>query len=105
GAEVRYADEYKPGGTNVNFVEWMEGGLKMRTYERGVEAETLSCGTGVTAAALVHQKCFGGNQSRKVHTKGGELEVRFSDEGASQKVWLKGPAEKVFEGTVKLEVA
>ncbi|NQX90715.1 MAG: diaminopimelate epimerase [Flavobacteriales bacterium] len=105
GAEVRYSDSYKPGGTNVNFVEWMDDGLKMRTYERGVEGETLSCGTGVTAAALVHQKHFGGSDSRRVITEGGELAVRFSQGDESQQVWLKGPAKKVFQGDIKLEWA
>lgn len=102
GASVRYAEKYQPHGTNVNFVELTEVGIKVRTYERGVENETLSCGTGVTAAAIV--SAFKGRLSPvRIQTKGGELEVSFEREGNTFKnVYLAGPATPVFEGRIEI---
>ena len=101
GRAVRYSERFAAEGINVNFAEETAEGLLVLTYERGVEAETLSCGTGVTASALAYslkmqQK---GAVSVPIITKGGRLEVKFqvSDEGFSD-VWLCGPAVEVFEG-------
>ena len=77
----------------------------VRTYERGVEDETLSCGTGVTAAALVCWHNDNGFNEVEVMTSGGKLSVEYdkhNDEGFSN-IWLCGPAEKVFEGSIEIE--
>ena len=101
GRRVRYhADFANHNGTNVNFVRFGERGLEVRTYERGVEDETLSCGTGVTAAGLYYleQKKMSGSVS--IQTRGGQLEVRADRKGSFEfeNVYLKGGAEFVFEG-------
>jgi diaminopimelate epimerase len=107
GKNLRYSDTYKPGGTNVNFVELLgDNKIYVRTYERGVENETLSCGTGVTAAALaVHFKGYGSPVAIK--TPGGELSVQFTAVPSGQSVtfreiFLIGPAKMVFEGDLEL---
>ena len=97
GKRLRHHPNFQPDGTNANFVEWTEKGAKMRTFERRVEAETYSCGTGVTAVGLLHQHLFGGDSSREIHTKGGTLSVQFSD-----KTWLHGPAKAVYSGELNL---
>lgn len=103
GAEIRYSDRYKNGGTNVNFVESIsDDSFSVRTYERGVEDETLSCGTGVTAVALAAYKA-GKTKSDKVKliTLGGELSVDFSkEENGFSNIWLSGPAQQVFKGEI-----
>lgn len=105
GAAIRNSEAYsQSGGTNVNFVEVLESGiLKVRTFERGVEDETLSCGTGVTAAALAAFHS-GHIESKEVEIQslGGKLKVRFelSGQGFTQ-VWLIGPAKQVFKGTIR----
>jgi diaminopimelate epimerase len=106
GKKIRYNDRFKEEGTNVNFIEKKEDGLHVRTYERGVEDETYSCGTGVTAAALV-AALEGISDSKKncrIHTLGGELEVTFDRvlEQNFYNIWLKGPAEFVYEGKINL---
>ncbi|NND77949.1 MAG: diaminopimelate epimerase [Flavobacteriales bacterium] len=95
--QIRYSEPFKEKGINVNFVETIPTGIKMRTYERGVEGETLSCGTGVTAAALAHAN---GNEGEiYVETKGGKLLVKYVRDGNVFKdIWLCGPAKKVYEG-------
>jgi diaminopimelate epimerase len=111
GKKIRYSDDYKPGGTNVNFVELLsDNTIYVRTYERGVEDETLSCGTGVVAAALAAS--FKGYLSPvKIKTLGGDLSVEFRStelistnrqEGTFQDVFLIGPAKLVFEGDLEL---
>jgi diaminopimelate epimerase len=110
GQKIRYSESYKPGGTNVNFVELIGDTIFVRTYERGVENETLSCGTGVTAAALAAS--FKGHTSPvKVNALGGELSVEYkpgknpSSPGQSvmfQDIFLSGPAKMVFEGDLEL---
>ena len=102
GASIRYSDNYQPEGTNVNFIEMTEEGIKVRTYERGVENETLSCGTGVTAAAIV-AAIKGKSSPVRVQTKGGDLEVSFERDGDTFKnVFLAGPATPVFEGRIEI---
>lgn len=107
GKAIRYSDRFKAQGTNVNFVQNTDDGIAVATYERGVEDETLSCGTGVTAAAMAyHQQLGTGESSRtvKVATKGGQLEVRFAQKGNSfTEVWLCGPAQQVFLGKIHLK--
>lgn len=100
GRRVRYNDRFAEEGTNVNFVETTPQGIRVATYERGVEGETLSCGTGVTAAALTHHLRKGGSSPIAVETKGGTLELRFNakKEGGYTDIWLCGPATYVFEG-------
>ncbi|MDP9230753.1 MAG: diaminopimelate epimerase, partial [Bacteroidota bacterium] len=106
GKDIRYSKDFEEEGINVNFVEQLDDvdRIIVRTYERGVEDETLSCGTGVTAAALV---CFhndNGFNRVEVKTLGGDLSVEFDriDESGFQNIWLCGPAEKVFEGDVQV---
>ncbi|MCB9184051.1 MAG: diaminopimelate epimerase [Flavobacteriales bacterium] len=88
-------------GSNVNYVQGVNGMLRMRTYERGVEAETLSCGSGVAAAALAAMNRFGWTAPIKVRTRGGELQVhaRMDEEGGFSDIRLIGPAARVFTGT------
>ena len=104
GKAIRYSDAYKEEGINVNFVEEEDNGIFMRTYERGVENETLSCGTGVTAAALVFAHNETGFNRVNVSTPGGKLVVEFDKTGEDsfENIWLCGPAEFVFEGTVEM---
>jgi len=105
GRVVRYSDRYRTEGINVNLVKEEADHLDIRTYERGVEDETLACGTGVTAAAIAHFLHRGGLPGRaeiKVHARGGQLSVRFrrDENGAFSDIWLCGPAQKVFEGVI-----
>lgn len=104
GKSIRNSPRFKAEGINVNFVAKHGNGIKVLTYERGVEDETLSCGTGVTAAALAYylETGYSAGFSIPVTTKGGDLEVRFQpkDEGFVD-VWLCGPAVAVFEGYIE----
>ena len=106
GREIRYSREFEKEGINVNFVEQLDEPDKIfvRTYERGVENETLSCGTGVTAAALVCYHNENGFNEVEVKTLGGRLNVEFDriDDGKFRNIWLCGPAEKVFSGIIEL---
>lgn len=100
---IRYGEAYAKTGINVNYVRaTAAGGLELRTYERGVEAETLACGTGVTAAALsfAERLDLTGELAVDVRARGGELSVqlRRAPTGEVSDVWLEGPAVAVFRG-------
>jgi diaminopimelate epimerase len=102
GKIIRWSGEFAPGGTNVNFVETDKTGIYVRTFERGVEEETLSCGTGVTASAIasVLSGHFDTN-SVNVRTRGGNLSVSFKIAGRTiSDIWLSGPATFVFAGEI-----
>lgn len=103
GASIRNSDLYGKAGSNVNFAEIQDNFIKIRTFERGVEDETLACGTGVTAAAVAahYSKKISAN-SILVQAVGGELEVRFQHKDSKYtQIELIGPAEFVFKGEVK----
>lgn len=106
GKEIRNSERFLENGTNVNFIEKLEDELFVRTYERGVENETFSCGTGVTAAALVAsiKGISNGKNNCMIKTLGGNLEVTFEKvlEKNFYNIWLKGPAEQVYQGTIEL---
>jgi diaminopimelate epimerase len=104
GRRIRYNDEYEKDGINVNFVEQAEDHIIVRTYERGVEDETLSCGTGVTAAALMSAHNDLGFNRIEVITKGGRLAVEFDKTGENtfENIFLCGPATFVFKGELTL---
>jgi diaminopimelate epimerase len=105
GPEVRFHKHFAPRGTNVNFVQVLgPGQIRVRTYERGVEGETLACGTGVTASALITAKLHGFSSPVTVKVQGGDtLEVSFREESAAFKdVHLTGPADFVFEGEIEI---
>lgn len=101
GKSIRYSNEYKAEGINVNIAEHTNQILTMLTYERGVEDETFSCGTGATAVALAFKKKYD-IQDKKIalNVKGGQLEVSSeADQNGFTNIWLEGPAKKVFQGT------
>ena len=103
GNSIRNSENYREKGINVNFVENIsDDEIFVRTYERGVEDETFSCGTGVTASALTFlQK--NNLTSIKVKTLGGDLKVYAEKHGNSfREIWLEGPAKQVFKGKVDL---
>ena len=105
GREIRYSKQFEKEGINVNFVETTdEDGIYVRTYERGVEDETMSCGTGVTAAALVNAHNENGFNRVEVKTPGGNLSVEFNkiDEEHFKDIWLCGPAEFVYKGEIEI---
>ena len=105
GRKIRYNSRFNQEGTNVNFIQEKDGALHVRTYERGVEDETLSCGTGVTASVLA--AAFAGRNISSgctVFTPGGKLTVYFKKtESGFTDIWLEGNAEMVFAGELKLE--
>ena len=104
GKKIRFDQNFHPDGTNVNFVSVNEKGIAVRTYERGVEDETYSCGTGSVASAIAHylvNKSF--NSKIPVKTLGGNLEISFNeDAGKFTNVYLKGPAKLIFKGEIEL---
>jgi diaminopimelate epimerase len=105
GAKIRYSDLYGKAGSNVNFVNQLANDIfAVRTYERGVEDETLSCGTGVTAVAIaMHQSGKTNNNIIDLNVEGGKLKVQFDvDNGKYTNVFLIGPATFVFEGKIDL---
>jgi len=106
GSQLRHHEAFFPAGTNVNFVQELDGVFKVRTYERGVEDETLACGTGATASALV--AAFLGHTTSPVEiiTSGGDrlvivFELKNGD--SAENVFLKGPAYVVYKGELSAE--
>lgn len=105
GAEIRHHEHFAPKGANVNFVQVLgPNSIRARTYERGVEGETLACGTGVTAAALVAACVHDFVSPVKVQVQGGDrLEVSFTTQGTDfSDVKLSGPADFCFEGKIEI---
>ncbi len=105
GRNIRYNKVYNAEGINVNFIEETVNGINVRTYERGVEDETLSCGTGVTACAMAFalKHNLKGEQLIDINTQGGKLKVQFNiDSNEFNQVFLIGPAEKVFQGQINV---
>lgn len=105
---IRYSKRFSEEGINVNFVNFSDNEkITMRTYERGVEDETRSCGTGVTAAAIaayiLQEKSSQNQQHFQIETLGGNLEVTFTPSGKKfTNIWLSGPAVKVFKGELQV---
>lgn len=106
GREIRYSPRFKEEGINVNLVNEIDTGIAIKTYERGVEDETLSCGTGVTAAAIASaiKSDLRGEQTIAVKAQGGDLYVKLDrvEDRKFVHIWLCGPAEKVFDGSIEL---
>ncbi len=106
GASVRNHQAFSPAGTNANFAAVLSAGhISIRTYERGVEDETLACGTGMVASALVHHLLTGAPSPIKVDVEGGDtLEIGFEKSGdqSFKNVTLTGPADFVFEGEIDI---
>ncbi|GDY22936.1 diaminopimelate epimerase [Verrucomicrobiota bacterium] len=103
GNEIRFHPHFAPKGTNVNFAQLLgPDRIRVRTYERGVEGETLACGTGVTASALIAARVHGFRSPVSVQVQGGDrLEVSFVErDGGFADVRLNGPADFVFEGKI-----
>jgi len=105
GHAIRNNDTYKAKGINVNFVEPLNEGYFVRTFERGVEDETFACGTGVTAVALAMAKH--NHQTGKLNTPikvlGGDMNIRFETDGSHYShIFLEGPAKQVFQGEMKI---
>ncbi|MDR9488420.1 diaminopimelate epimerase [Salibacter sp.] len=103
--EIRFGAEFKEEGININLVQPVGEVLNMRTYERGVEDETFSCGTGVTAVAISNafRKKQDGKIDQPIKARGGDLSVSFEKNGNEiSNIWLKGPAEQVFKGEVEI---
>ncbi len=108
GPEIRRHPHFAPKGTNVNFVQVLgPNRIRVRTYERGVEGETLACGTGVTASALISSRVYNFSSPVKVQVQGGDLlEVSFGQSnGEFSDVRLTGPADFVFNGEIELPEA
>ena len=105
GISYRYNGSFEPTGTNVNFIEQQDESIAIRTYERGVENETLACGTGITAAAAViaMQEDGEGDLAYSLEARGGTLKVRMrkNKEGLTN-VWLCGPVQFVFRGMLDM---
>lgn len=103
GRKIRYNDVFKAEGINVNFVQKSDNQIRIRTYERGVEDETLSCGTGATASAIASRTTLG-KHVVPVQVQGGMLSIDFTrtSESACENIWLTGPAKFVFKGEINL---
>ncbi len=108
GKLIRQSINVNNGGTNVNFVQVIaENTLKIRTFERGVEAETLACGTGAVASSIAYNLYFETEGlSIKLFAPGGELKVNFTKEDTNtfKNIWLEGPASHVFDGEIDISL-
>jgi diaminopimelate epimerase len=104
GRKIRYGKRFANEGVNINFVETLNNNLHVRTYERGVENETLSCGTGVTAAAIAASGTDFKTYTTNISTPGGNLQVQFDKLNGNtfKNVYLIGPAIFVFSGTINI---
>lgn len=104
GQKIRYNSRFKKEGTNVNFVKINENNIEVLTYERGVEDETLSCGTGVVASAICSYITNKKTNAIEIKTKGGILWVNFDfvNENKIDNIWLNGPATHVFDGEINI---
>lgn len=104
GRALRHDERFRPGGVNVNFASFKNEIVHVRTYERGVEDETLSCGTGVTAAALATKLYTGSEKNEwKIITRGGELTVTAGFSGnIFHDIILEGPAQFIYKGEIDL---
>ena len=106
GKRIRFSERFKKEGTNVNFLEKTNGSVFVRTYERGVENETLSCGTGVTASGLVAslKGLATGKDFCDINTLGGKLKVKFNkqNDNSFTDIYLEGPALFVFKGEIEI---
>ncbi len=105
GRAIRYNERFAQEGINTNFIEHLTDGLFVRTYERGVENETYSCGTGVTASALVSCLHKEGEHTVDIKTLGGNLAVSFNNKGGGHfnHIWLKGPGTFVYKASIHLK--
>lgn len=105
GKKIRNSEKYKSDGVNVNFFQDNQNMPKIYTYERGVEDETYSCGTGTVATALTLNKLFGNPSPVTLQAKGGVLKVYFNRNEANSysNIWLEGPTKKTFTGTYLLD--
>jgi diaminopimelate epimerase len=105
GKAIRYNDRFANEGINVNFIQHQGDHLFVRTYERGVENETYSCGTGVTASAII--SCLHKTGEHDVHIKtiGGNLAVSFNNKGGGHfnQIWLKGPSTFVYKASIDIK--
>lgn len=105
GKKIRYSEKYDKEGVNVNYlIEKSKSSIRVETYERGVEDETLSCGTGVTACGLIQMAKYPELDRLEVETKGGTLyvEAKQNGRGGFENIWLIGPATSVFHGSIEL---
>jgi diaminopimelate epimerase len=106
GSQIRYSDTFKPAGTNANFVQQItDTKIRVRTYERGVENETLSCGTGAVASAIATAIHQGKGNEFDVQVQGGHLKVKFEMDKDDHpcNIWLSGPATFVFKGSINAQ--
>lgn len=106
GKKIRFSTEFSPIGTNVNFVQPFKNHIQVRTYEKGVENETYSCGTGVVASALgyfIENKSFNAENKINIKTKGGDLTVFFETKSnVFKNIFLQGKATFVFKGEIEI---
>lgn len=106
GRKIRYSERFASLGTNVDFVQEFPDHIAVRTYERGVENETLACGTGIVASVIcdgIRKGINHGTYSSNVQAQGGQLKVTFfRNDNLITDIWLEGPAKFVFEGKISL---
>jgi diaminopimelate epimerase len=105
GRSIRHHEEFMPAGTNVNFIQHRDGAFKVRTYERGVEDETMACGTGAVAGALMAAMTGQAESPVRIITSGGDtLTITFDLAGdKADHVFLKGPAHLIYRGELTAE--